>query len=1096
VHDPSIVRSGDIYYVFGSHGDAGVSSDLISWEAIGNGYATSGNVLYGELAENLSESFAWAGQDDSDSKGGFAVWAPDVIWVPEFINEDGSEGAYLLYYSVSSTYIRSAIGVAASKTIEGPFQYVDTIMYSGFTNKHAKDDNSNIDKHWENTNIAQLIEDEVLTDVRSGWFASNDNYNNTLFPNAIDANLYRDSDNKLWMNYGSWSGGIFVLEIDPATGRAIYPGEDGTTEDGRMIDRYFGTKISGGYTKSGEGPYIVYDEATEYFYLFVTYGWLGIDGEYNMRIFRSESPTGPFLDSSGQNAVLPSTAASNAPYGNKLMGHYSFDRYVGEPGSGSGIQYVSPGHNSVMFDEDGKRYVVFHTRFSQSVDGHQMRIHQLIMNEDGWLVATPYRYSGETLSAVSDADIVGDYRYINHEKDSSKTVHHSQYITLETDGTIHGAVTGQWELVNDYDAVITIGSEQYKGAFLKQWDSASEAYVMVFAALSNQGITIWGSKLEVELGIGEDIYNDLSLGNTELIIGNLNLPLVATRGVEIEWSSSDPSIISDEGVVTRTYSNDDPDPVTMTASFTVDGQSYTKSFEVTVKPIPAAVPKAHYSFDGDLVDSLDDSKIGTVIGNKIGVPAASDVAYEAGVSGQALYLDGATGVVLPNDLINSYNYSVAMWLKPDELNSYTTAWFAANDVDHWISVLPGGNAVGDTQLWHRSASGNVWFDAKGKGKLAIGDWTHVAFTVEEGLVSMYINGQLTYTGRSVADLFSDGDSVFSIAVNYWDVPYKGYMDELQVYDGILTQTEITNLLSSSVEVTDIYNPLTSKVISLGQTYTPQRIMALPSLASDPTLLWSSSDEEVAIVDELTGTVTPVTEGEVTVTVTSQSNPNIVSSYTLYVVDGPIAYYDFDADLGNKAIGDLEVGKYVGDRLNSTTSDAPIFDSYDDGESSHTGLVLDGNHGVVLPNHYLSDQSYTISLRAKLDAFAGYSTLLFAQEASNNWISIVPGGFGETMDRLMLWSQRSGQWFDGITDTKLDPNTWYTISIVVDGSNVKLYVNGALSREYDTMPQLFNSEVSEIAIAVNFWDAPSKGMIDELYIFDYALAEDELALLHQ
>jgi arabinan endo-1,5-alpha-L-arabinosidase len=148
------------------------------------------------------------------------------------------------------------------------------------------------------------------------------------------------------MTYGSWSGGIFVLEIDEKTGKAIYPGKDGKTEDGRMIDRYFGTKIAGGYTKSGEGPYIVYDKNTDYFYLYVTYGWLGVDGGYNMRQFRSKNPDGPYLDASGQDAVLPGNV-DHTPYGNKIMGNFLFERKVGDPGTGIGVGYMSPGHNSV-----------------------------------------------------------------------------------------------------------------------------------------------------------------------------------------------------------------------------------------------------------------------------------------------------------------------------------------------------------------------------------------------------------------------------------------------------------------------------------------------------------------------------------------------------------------------------------------------------------------------------------------------------------------------------------------------------------------------------------------------------------------------------
>lgn len=40
------------------------------------------------------------------------------------------------------------------------------------------------------------------------------------------------------------------------------------------IDSYFGTKISGGYYMSGEGPFIEYNPDNGYYYLWVTYGEL------------------------------------------------------------------------------------------------------------------------------------------------------------------------------------------------------------------------------------------------------------------------------------------------------------------------------------------------------------------------------------------------------------------------------------------------------------------------------------------------------------------------------------------------------------------------------------------------------------------------------------------------------------------------------------------------------------------------------------------------------------------------------------------------------------------------------------------------------
>jgi arabinan endo-1,5-alpha-L-arabinosidase len=37
-------------------------------------------------------------------------------------------------------------------------------------------------------------------------------------PNVVDPNTFFDKDGKLWMIYGSYSGGIFILEMDATTG--------------------------------------------------------------------------------------------------------------------------------------------------------------------------------------------------------------------------------------------------------------------------------------------------------------------------------------------------------------------------------------------------------------------------------------------------------------------------------------------------------------------------------------------------------------------------------------------------------------------------------------------------------------------------------------------------------------------------------------------------------------------------------------------------------------------------------------------------------------------------------------------------------------
>lgn len=799
VHDPSIIKEGDTYYVFGTHIEAAKSTDLMNWTRFTNGYTTPHNTLYEDLSENLAGSFEWAGEDDADSKGGFAVWAPDVIWNEDYVNEDGSKGAYMIYYSASSTYIRSAIGLAVSKNIEGPYEYVDTIVYSGFTKEDAKDDNSNVNKQWKNTHIDELISEGKLDGENPNWFRDDNvgSYNNTMYPNAIDATLFYDKDGKLWMTYGSWSGGIFLLQLDKGTGQPIYPGEDEETSDGRVIDRYFGTKISGGYGKSGEGPYIEYNKDNGYYYLYVTYGWLGADGEYNMRVFRSENPDGPYVDADGQNAVLPGDV-DHSPYGNKLMGHFLFERKIGDPGKGTGYGYVSPGHNSVYFEEEtGQHFLVFHSRFPERGDTHELRIHQMFFNEDGWPVAAPYRYGGETLEKVKRQDLIGEYRFINHELDISRKIHKDVSITLEKNNKITGEVSGKWKKTGHNKVELIIDGETYKGVFVRQYDPVSKRFVMTFTATSETGVSIWGSKREMgktDEEIVTDVVEDLSLGDISSVYTDLTLSTEGTKNTTISWRSSHPKVISDEGKVNRPEVGRASIVVTLTAVITKNDIMRKKEFTVTVPPKADKELVAKYSFEENLVDSTGNFDEGTPTGNRID-NTGGQIAYKDGVNGQAAVFDGNSGVKLPNNLITETSYSVSLWLNPEKLTGHTTSFFGARDTNNWISLLPGG-LPGNNQVvvW---SGGPDFTEASTGTQLQIGEWNHVAFTVDEGEITVYMNGEQVLQQTGFNNVFITENSQFSLGVNWWDAPYQGLVDELEIYHGVLTGEEVEDLAALS-----------------------------------------------------------------------------------------------------------------------------------------------------------------------------------------------------------------------------------------------------------------------------------------------------------
>jgi len=494
VHDPSIVYDKGTYYVFGSHLSSAKSNDLVNWGQFTRDYVNN-NVLYGNILENFKQSFKWAGYNDGDTAGGkYGIWAPDVIYNSEYVWSDGSRGAYMLYYSTSSTWRRSCIGFMVSKKIDSGYKYVDTIIYSGFTNtgKVNYDGNSRIDTTWSNNylNLKNLMNKGIINKDLSTWkcFNRDGSWNSAYAPNAIDPRIFYDAGgNRLYLAYGSWSGGIFILEIDRATGQPKYPGKDGIEPtSGNYIDRYFGTHISGGNHQSGEGPYILYDKKSGFYFFYETYGYLEATGGYNMRLFRSKHLYGPYYDPAGNKAQNSGTNCYK--FGVKLIGNYQFSNQKG---------YRSAGHNSAIVTDDGRYFLIFHQKFlTGQEDGHEIRVRQQFLNEDKWPVTAVYENRNEKITKVAFNDVIGSYEFVNHgnsEKDGNMIK--TKIINLGKDGKITGGETGTWTMKDgtDYTYItIIISTATYKGVFFRQLDDNGETR-MTFTAFGNNNLAIWGS---------------------------------------------------------------------------------------------------------------------------------------------------------------------------------------------------------------------------------------------------------------------------------------------------------------------------------------------------------------------------------------------------------------------------------------------------------------------------------------------------------------------------------------------------------------------------------------------------------------------------
>ena len=532
VHDPSVVwdPSSQTYYIFGSHRDHAKSTDMINWTKITVPWATATssnadpNVAFtmpevtkvkkgGEEYDFAFDAVKWSALGGAQGQAKYNVtgnqWAPDVIY-------NKAMQKWCMYLSINGDNWYSSIIMLTADNIEGPYRYQAPVVISGFKNG----------TEYKDTDLEVVLGSlDALPDrykTGSKW--------GERWPNNIDPCVFYDEEGKLWMSYGSWSGGIWMLELDEETGLRDYDVEYELkgTGNGITVDPYFGKKIAGGYYVSGEASYI--EHIGDYYFLFMSYGGLAAGGNakdynnggYQMRVFRSENPDGPYKDMNGTDAIYNSYQLNFGPDANTNRGINIFGAYTdwGNQAKGN-FGERSQGHNSIIAAEDGRTYLVYHTRFQNRGEGHEVRVHQVFLSKNGWLVAAPFEYTGEqvttadiaTTQQIATDQIPGDYKLLIHKyklNHLKKEAVSPVEIQLNADGTISGSQTGTWSIEEGTSyAIIKIGTTTYYGVFVEQTLEPTDDKAVAFTAVTKNGQTIWGYQTAPSTGI-EQIVNQKS----------------------------------------------------------------------------------------------------------------------------------------------------------------------------------------------------------------------------------------------------------------------------------------------------------------------------------------------------------------------------------------------------------------------------------------------------------------------------------------------------------------------------------------------------------------------------------------------------------
>jgi arabinan endo-1,5-alpha-L-arabinosidase len=198
-------------------------------------------------------------------------------------------------------------------------------------------------------------------------------------PFAIDPSVFEDDDGSFWLIYGSHAKGIVIVELDPATGYLKVDPENKmwSPDDSRFMTV---ANYGGCLDENNVEAAYLYKHAGTY-YLFANWDVCchGVESSYNIRIGRSTSITGPYLDKDGVDLA----AGGGTVFLDACGGILGDNRFIG------------PGHAGIYRHTDGKCYFSHHFYDAKSDDDSgSLAVWVLKWNQGGW----PYIDTNEKVS--------------------------------------------------------------------------------------------------------------------------------------------------------------------------------------------------------------------------------------------------------------------------------------------------------------------------------------------------------------------------------------------------------------------------------------------------------------------------------------------------------------------------------------------------------------------------------------------------------------------------------------------------------------------------------------------------------------------------
>ena len=176
---------------------------------------------------------------------------------------------------------------------------------------------------------------------------------------------------------------------------------------------------------------------------------------------------------------------------------------------------------------------------------------------------------------------------------------------------------------------------------------------------------------------------------------------------------------------------------------------------------------------------------------------------------------------MPELLDDDYTYS--MWIKPLETTSKT-----------WFFVFGENGTASHIGFFQDKLRIGTWgTDGLDTGYAGFSEWKHVLVTFDKtsNTHTLYVNGQQDFSGTRASSFISTYFQIGSQIDNLHEA-FNGYMDDLMVWNRVLSQTEITQAyngtlsLSKTLDFLNIYPNPTSSIINIDYEFSIAKVFDL------------------------------------------------------------------------------------------------------------------------------------------------------------------------------------------------------------------------------------------------------------------------------